>query len=181
MYTATGRPDTSATPASAAQVNAALKQYTPLVRRLAHQMIAKLPANVQIDDLIQVGMIGLHDAMSRFDAAQGVQFETFATQRIRGAMLDDLRSGDWMSRGDRKQQRQIEAAVHKLEQQYGRAPGGERDRQGDGAVARRLPGRADQGPRHAARLSGRHDRRRRRPELPRPPCRRCSHPTRWRC
>ena len=122
MYTATGRPDTSATPASAAQVNAALKQYTPLVRRLAHQMIAKLPANVQIDDLIQVGMIGLHDAMSRFDAAQGVQFETFATQRIRGAMLDDLRSGDWMSRGDRKQQRQIEAAVHKLEQQYGRAP-----------------------------------------------------------
>jgi RNA polymerase sigma factor FliA len=121
MYTATGRPDTSAT-ASAAQVSAALKQYTPLVRRLAHQMIAKLPANVQIDDLIQVGMIGLHDAMSRFDAAQGVQFETFATQRIRGAMLDELRSGDWMSRGDRKQQRQIEAAVHKLEQQYGRAP-----------------------------------------------------------
>jgi RNA polymerase sigma factor FliA len=121
MYTATGRPDTSAT-ASAAQINAALKQYTPLVRRLAHQMIAKLPANVQIDDLIQVGMIGLHDAMSRFDAAQGVQFETFATQRIRGAMLDDLRSGDWMSRGDRKQQRQIEAAVHKLEQAHGRAP-----------------------------------------------------------
>ena len=121
MYTATGRPDTRAT-ASAAQINAALKQYTPLVRRLAHQMIAKLPANVQIDDLNQAGMIGLHDAMSRFDSAQGVQFETFATQRIRGAMLDELRSGDWMSRGDRKQQRQIESAVHKLEQQYGRAP-----------------------------------------------------------
>jgi RNA polymerase sigma factor FliA len=120
MYTATGRPDNSTDPAGA--VNAALKQYTPLVRRLAHQMIAKLPANVEIDDLIQVGMIGLHDAMSRFDAAQGVQFETFATQRIRGAMLDELRSGDWMSRGDRKQQRQIEAAVHRLEQQHGRAP-----------------------------------------------------------
>ena len=99
-----------------------LEQYSPLVRRLAHQMIARLPANVEIDDLIQVGMIGLHDAMSRFDPAQGVQFETFATQRIRGAMLDDLRSSDWMSRGDSKQQRQIEAAVHKLEQQYGRAP-----------------------------------------------------------
>ena len=120
MYTATGRPDITAD--SAAAVNASLKQYTPLVRRLAHQMIAKLPANVEIDDLIQVGMIGLHDAMSRFDAAQGVQFETFATQRIRGAMLDELRNGDWMSRGDRKQQRQIEAAVHRLEQQYGRAP-----------------------------------------------------------
>jgi RNA polymerase sigma factor for flagellar operon FliA len=119
MYTATGRPDTSAaTPA----INSLLKQYSPLVRRLAHQMIARLPANVELDDLVQVGMIGLHDALGRFDAAQGVQFETFATQRIRGAMLDELRSGDWMSRGDRKQQRQIESAVHKLEQQFGRAP-----------------------------------------------------------
>jgi len=112
MYTAQGRLDNSAT----------LKQYSPLVRRLAHQMIAKLPANVEIDDLIQAGMIGLNDALGRFDTAQGVMFETFATQRIRGAMLDELRSGDWMSRGNRKQQRQIEAAVHKLEQQFGRAP-----------------------------------------------------------
>ena len=121
MYTATGRPEKTAV-STAAQTNATLKQYTSLVRRLAHQMIAKLPANVEVDDLIQVGMIGLHDALGRFDAAQGVQFETFATQRIRGAMLDELRNGDWMSRGDRKQQRQIEAAVHKLEQQHGRAP-----------------------------------------------------------
>jgi RNA polymerase sigma factor for flagellar operon FliA len=116
MYTATGRLDATT------NANAMLKHYSPLVRRLAHQMIAKLPANVELDDLVQVGMIGLHDALGRFDAAQGVQFETFATQRIRGAMLDELRSGDWMSRGDRKQQRQIEAAVHKLEQQHGRAP-----------------------------------------------------------
>jgi RNA polymerase sigma factor (sigma-70 family) len=78
-------------------------------------MIAKLPANVEIDDLIQVGMIGLSDALSRFDAGQGVQFETFATQRIRGAMLDELRGTDWMSRGDRRHQRSIEAAVHVLE------------------------------------------------------------------
>src|SRR5512137_1416947 len=112
MYTAKGQLD-------AGQL---LKQYQPLVRRLAHQMIAKLPANVELDDLIQVGMIGLSDALTRFDAGQGVQFETFATQRIRGAMLDELRSGDWMSRGNRKQQRQIEAAIHKLEQQFGRAP-----------------------------------------------------------
>jgi RNA polymerase sigma factor FliA len=122
MYTATGRPDKPSAHVAGANINATLKQYTPLVRRLAHQMIARLPANVEIDDLIQVGMIGLHDALGRFDAGQGVQFETFATQRIRGAMLDELRSGDWMSRGDRKQQRQIENAVHKLEQQYGRAP-----------------------------------------------------------
>ena len=112
MYTAQGRLDNSAT----------LKQFSPLVRRLAHQMIAKLPANVELDDMIQAGMIGLNDALGRFDAAQGVMFETFATQRIRGAMLDELRNGDWMSRGNRKQQRQIEAALHKLEQQLGRAP-----------------------------------------------------------
>ena len=74
----------------------------PVGARLAHQMIAKLPANVEVDDLIQVGMIGLTDALSRYDAAQGVQFETFATQRIRGAMLDELRGNDWMSRGDRR-------------------------------------------------------------------------------
>jgi RNA polymerase sigma factor for flagellar operon FliA len=85
-------------------------------------MIAKLPANVELNDLIQVGMIGLNDALSRFDANQGVQFETFATQRIRGAMLDELRGGDWMSRGDRRHQRAIEAAVHKLEQRLQRAP-----------------------------------------------------------
>jgi RNA polymerase sigma factor for flagellar operon FliA len=112
MYTAKGRLD----------ANAMLKQYSPLVRRLAHQMIAKLPANVEIDDLIQVGMIGLSDALTRFDSAQGVQFETFATQRIRGAMLDELRGSDWMSRGDRRHQRSIETAVHKLEQKLGRAP-----------------------------------------------------------
>ena len=112
MYTAKGR----------LEANAMLKQYSPLVRRLAHQMIAKLPANVELDDLIQVGMIGLSDALTRFDTEQGVQFETFATQRIRGAMLDELRGNDWMSRGDRRHQRSIEAAVRKLEQQLRRAP-----------------------------------------------------------
>ena len=110
MYNAKGHLD----------LNTMLKQYGPLVRRLAHQMIAKLPANVELDDLIQVGMIGLTDALSRFDVAAGVQFETFATQRIRGAMLDELRGTDWMSRGTRKHQRDIEAAVHRVEQRVQR-------------------------------------------------------------
>ena len=112
MYNAKGHLDNAAL----------LKQYSSLVRRLAHQMISRLPANVEIDDLVQVGMIGLSDALARFDASQGVQFETFATQRIRGAMLDELRGNDWMSRGDRRHQRSIEAAVHKLEHRFGRAP-----------------------------------------------------------
>lgn len=99
-----------------------IRQYLPLVQRLAHHMIAKLPANVQLDDLVQVGMIGLADALSRFEADQGVQFETFATQRIRGAMLDELREGDWLSRGSRKSQKQIEQAVRRLEHRFGRSP-----------------------------------------------------------
>ena len=112
MYTATGHLDRDAT----------LRQYVPLVRRLAHHMIAKLPANVEVDDLIQVGMIGLAEALSRYEVSQGVQFETFATQRIRGAMIDELREGDWMSRGGRKSQKEIEQAVRKLEHLLGRSP-----------------------------------------------------------
>jgi RNA polymerase sigma factor FliA len=99
-----------------------LRKYSPLVRRLAHHMIAKLPPSVEVDDLIQVGMIGLSEAITRFEPTQGVQFETFASQRIRGAMLDELREGDWMSRGSRKSQKDIEHAVHRLQQKLHRAP-----------------------------------------------------------
>ena len=112
MYTATGQLDR----------NALIRQYQPLVRKLAHHMMAKLPANVQVDDLIQVGLIGLSDALSRFVATQGVQFETFATQRIRGAMLDELRENDWASRGTRKSQKDIEEAMRRLEHRLGRSP-----------------------------------------------------------
>lgn len=112
MYTATGQLDREAM----------LRQYVPLVRRLAHHMIAKLPPSVELDDLIQVGMIGLAEALTRFQANQGAQFETFATQRIRGAMIDELREGDWLSRGLRKSQKDIEQAVNKLEQRLRRSP-----------------------------------------------------------
>jgi len=112
MYTEKGQLDRTAL----------IKQYQPLVRRLAHYMMAKLPASVEVDDLIQVGLIGLADALSRFEASQGVQFETFATQRIRGAMLDELRGNDWMSRGSRKSQKEIETTMRKLEHRLGRSP-----------------------------------------------------------
>lgn len=112
MYTAKGQLDT----------NTLLQQYNPLVRRLAYQMMLKLPANVEVDDLIQVGMMGLMEALDRFDTAHDVKFETFATQRIRGAMLDELRSSDHLSRGTRRQQREIESAMRALEQELGRTP-----------------------------------------------------------
>ncbi len=99
-----------------------LAEYAPLVKRIANFMIAKLPASVEVDDLIQVGMIGLMDALSRYEEAPGVQFETYAAQRIRGAMLDELRQTDWLPRGARKSMRQIEAAVHALQQRLGRSP-----------------------------------------------------------
>ena len=102
--------------------NTAIKQYAPLVRKLAHHLLAKLPANVEIDDIIQAGLIGLMDAVNRYEETAGAQFETYATQRIRGAMLDELRTSDWLPRSVRKTQRTIEAAIHKLQQKLRRAP-----------------------------------------------------------
>jgi RNA polymerase sigma factor for flagellar operon FliA len=99
-----------------------LKQHQPMVRRIALQMLAKLPASVELDDLIQAGMIGLLDASTRYQDNRGAQFETFASQRIRGAMLDELRANDWGSRGLRQSARKVEAAIQALEHRLGRAP-----------------------------------------------------------
>ena len=97
-------------------------KYAPLVKRIAHHMMATLPPSVQVDDMIQSGMLGLIDAAKRYQEAQGAQFETYAVQRIRGAMLDSLRQSDWLPRGLRKNMRKIENAIAKLEQQNGRPP-----------------------------------------------------------
>jgi RNA polymerase sigma factor for flagellar operon FliA len=99
-----------------------LAQHAPLVRRLALQMIARLPASVELDDLIQVGMMGLLDAAEKYQDDQGAKFETYASQRIRGAMLDELRANDWVSRGLRKSSRGVSMAVRAQEQKLGRAP-----------------------------------------------------------
>jgi RNA polymerase sigma factor FliA len=99
-----------------------LAQHAPLVRRLALQLIARLPASVELDDLIQVGMMGLLDASEKYQDDQGAKFETYASQRIRGAMLDELRANDWVSRGLRKSSRSVSTAVRAQEQKLGRAP-----------------------------------------------------------
>jgi len=106
-----------------------LEQHQPMVRRIALQMIAKLPASVELDDLIQAGMIGLLDASSRYQDNKGAQFETFVSQRIRGAMLDELRASDWGSRGLRQSARGVEKAIQALEHRFGRPPteGGARE------------------------------------------------------
>lgn len=102
--------------------DAAIERYSPLVKRMAHHMLAKLPPSVQLDDIIQAGLIGLMDAVNRFQESHGTQFETYATQRIRGAILDELRSNDWLPRGLRRSLREIEGAMSKLEQKLGRPP-----------------------------------------------------------
>jgi RNA polymerase sigma factor for flagellar operon FliA len=94
---------------------------TPLVRKLASQMIARLPSNVELDDLVQAGMIGLMDALSRYETGHGAQFETSATQRIRGAKIDELRGGDWLPRSVRRSQRSIDTAIHAVEQRLKRS------------------------------------------------------------
>jgi RNA polymerase sigma factor for flagellar operon FliA len=112
MYTATAKRDTQHY----------LTEYAPLVKRIAHHMMAKLPASVEIDDVIQTGMLGLLDAVKRYEESHGAQFETYAAQRIRGAILDGLRQADWLPRSFRRDLRRIEAAIGKLEQRLGRAP-----------------------------------------------------------
>ncbi len=99
-----------------------LQEYAPLVKRIAHYMMLKLPGSVEVDDLIQAGMIGLLDAASRYDELRGAQFETYAAQRIRGSMLDELRGADWLPRTMRRDMRRIEAAISRLQQKFGRAP-----------------------------------------------------------
>ncbi|MDH4573313.1 RNA polymerase sigma factor FliA [Salinicola acroporae] len=112
MYTAQGKIDQ----------HAVIEQYLPMVRRHALSLQVRLPASVELDDLIQAGMLGLLDAMGRYDDAHGASFSTYANQRIRGAMIDELRSRDWMPRSVRRSARALDQAVRRLEQQLGRAP-----------------------------------------------------------
>lgn len=99
-----------------------LAEYAPLVRKLALQLLARLPASVELDDLIQAGMIGLLDAARRYQEVADAQFETYATARIRGAMLDELRNQDWLPRSVRSKAKRIDQAVSQLSQQLMRPP-----------------------------------------------------------
>ena len=99
-----------------------LTEHMPLVKRLAHHMKAKLPPSVEVDDLVQAGMIGLLDAINRYEETHGAQFETYAVLRIRGAMLDELRNSDWLPRSMRQNMRKIEVAMNTLQQRLGHPP-----------------------------------------------------------
>lgn len=100
--------------------NALVERHAPLVKRIAHHLIARLPASVLVDDLIQAGMIGLLEASRNFDGTKGASFETFAGIRIRGSMLDEIRKGDWTPRSVHKNGRAITDAINKVERETGR-------------------------------------------------------------
>lgn len=104
------------------QLNVLVENHTALVKRIACHLLARLPASVQLDDLIQSGMIGLIEASRNFDTSKGASFETFAGIRIRGAMLDEMRRGDWVPRSVHRNSRKVAEAVADLEKQLGREP-----------------------------------------------------------
>jgi RNA polymerase sigma factor for flagellar operon FliA len=97
-----------------------IEQHAPLVKRIAYHMIARLPASVDVEDLIQAGMIGLLDASHQYNSAQGASFETYAGIRIRGSMLDEIRRNDWAPRSVHRKAREIAEQMRKIEQEKGR-------------------------------------------------------------
>lgn len=98
------------------------EEYLPIVRYVAEKMIERLPHNVQVEDLSSAGTFGLFDAIEKFDLSRGVKFETYCVGRIRGAMLDELRSMDWVPRLTRARANKLEETFTRLEKELGRAP-----------------------------------------------------------
>ena len=105
---------------SALDQNELVTTYAPLVKRIAYHLMTRLPPAVQVDDLIQSGMIGLLDASRNYDPSQGASFETYAGIRIRGAMLDEIRKGDWAPRSLHRRIREISKVVNEIENEKGR-------------------------------------------------------------
>jgi RNA polymerase sigma factor for flagellar operon FliA len=98
-----------------------VEDYAPLVKRIAQHMMLRMPASVQLDDLIQAGMIGLLEASKKYDEAYGASFETYAGIRIRGAIIDEMRRGDWVPRSVHRNARRIHQAVADVELRKGRS------------------------------------------------------------
>ncbi|ODS23704.1 RNA polymerase sigma factor FliA [Candidatus Endobugula sertula] len=97
-----------------------IEEYADLVKRIAQHMIARMPTSVQLDDLIQAGTIGLIEASKKYDVARGASFETYAGIRIRDAIVDEVRKGDWVPRSVHRNARRISQVIAELEAKLGR-------------------------------------------------------------
>lgn len=100
-----------------------MAEHVQLVKRIAHHLKGRLPDSVQVDDLVQAGMVGLLEARESYDASKGASFETFASIRVRGAMIDEVRRGDWTPRSVHKNTRRLDEAVRAAQARLGRVPG----------------------------------------------------------
>ena len=96
-----------------------VERYAPLVKRIAHHLLLRMPSSVQVDDLIQSGMIGLLEAARKYDVSKGASFETYAGIRIRGSMLDEVRKGDWAPRSVHRKSRKVAEAIKAIEARTG--------------------------------------------------------------
>jgi len=114
--------ETSETKASKRTYEELVQRHYSLVKKIAYHLSAKMPSSVQLDDLIQSGMIGLLEAANKYDISKGAGFETFASIRIRGAMLDEIRKGDWGPRSVYRNRRQVTEAKRIMECRLGRMP-----------------------------------------------------------
>lgn len=108
------------TSVQAVDTDTCIMQHAPLVKRIAYHLFSKLPDSVQVDDLIQAGMLGLLEAIKHYDTTQGASFETYAGIRIRGAMLDEIRRSDWTPRSVHKKSRMVSTAIRAIENKTGR-------------------------------------------------------------
>lgn len=100
--------------------NLRIEEHAPLVKRIAYHMMMRMPASVQVEDLIQAGMIGLIEAAQKYDGSRGASFETYAGIRIRGAIVDEMRRGDWAPRSVHRNSRRIAKAIRSVEARLGR-------------------------------------------------------------
>jgi RNA polymerase sigma factor for flagellar operon FliA len=119
QYAAAARPATGAGPADLPQDELVLR-HADLVKRIAYHLVSRMPPNVEVDDLIQAGMIGLLDAARHYTASKGANFETYAGIRIRGAMLDEVRKSDWTPRSVHRTVREMSEVVRRIENETGR-------------------------------------------------------------
>ena len=101
-------------------IDAIVEQYGYLVKKIAYHLLARLPDSVDVDDLIQAGMMGLIEAYKRFESTKGASFETYAGIRIRGSIMDEVRKTDWAPRSVRRNGRAVANAIKELEATLGR-------------------------------------------------------------
>ena len=101
---------------------AVIKEYAPMVKYVANRIAMRLPPHVEVDDLISVGVLGLIDAIDKYDSTRGAKFKTYAEFRVRGAILDELRSMDWVPRSVRQKASSMDGVVQKLQNKLGRPP-----------------------------------------------------------